>query len=291
MRNMVHAELMKVRTRWLPYVLVIAALLGVSLQIWLGGYVSFSQSDGGDHFNSLHTLALPWSLPALLDSGQYWGSILVGVLTASFISTDFNWGTVRQTLIRGHTRGEYLISKFLALAFMACIGLLFVLAIGILWSVLATMAAGEPVTLHTPGGPSVPEFGAMILRAGYAILPYGLLAFMISVVTRSTAAGTTAVLLYVFIESAVLGILGEVGGTWADLRILLLGHNVSALLSANNIRGVESFNSLAFRPQPTASDLPSATVGALIILLYCLIFAGISYWAFVRRDIRATEGG
>ncbi len=290
MRDLIQAELMKVRTRWLPYVLVIAALLGVSLQIWLGGYVSFTQAQRSDAVNSLHTMALPWSLPALLDSGQYWGSILVGVLTASFISTDFNWGTVRQTLIRGHTRGEYLISKFLTLVAMACVGLLFALAIGILWSVLATTAAGESVTLHAPGGPSLPEFGAMILRAGYAILPYGLLAFMISIITRSTAAGTTAVLLYVFIESAVLGILGAVGGTWADLRILLLGHNVSALLAANNINGVERFHTLAFRPQPTASDLPSATVGAVIILIYCVVFAAISYWAFAHRDIRATEG-
>ncbi|MBF6599977.1 MAG: ABC transporter permease subunit [Dehalococcoidia bacterium] len=292
MREMVQAELMKVRTRWLPYVLVIIALIGVLLQVWLGGYVTYVNAQySEDQRTALQLMALPWSLPSLLESGQYWGSILIGVLTASFIATDFNWGTVRQSLIRGHTRGEYLVSKLLALLLLATVGLAVALTAGILSSVLATAAAGAPVTLHVAGGPSVPQLGAMILRAGYGVLPYALLAFAISVVTRSTAAGTTAVVLYVFIESAVLGIFGQLGGTWSDLRVLFLGHNVSAVLAANRIAGADSFPSLAFRPQPSPGDLPNAMTGALVVALYCLAFALISYRAFARRDIRATEGG
>jgi ABC-2 type transport system permease protein len=290
MSRLVAAELMKFRTRWLPYVLVLIAIAGISFQVWVGGYVTYRAASGGRaEAEAFHSLALPWSLPSMLDAGQYWGAILVGVLTASVVATEFSWGTVRQPLIRGHSRSEYLTAKLLGLVLAATIGLLIALAAGILMSALATWTAGETVTLHIAGGPSLGEMGLMVLRAGYAVLPYGLLAFAVSVLTRSTAAGTVAVLLYVFIESSVIGILGAVGGRWADARAFTLGHNVSALLAANNIAG-QQFNTLAFRARPDASDLPSALTGAIVIAIYCVVLGAIAYLNFDRRDVRATEG-
>ena len=290
MSELVAAELMKFRTRWLPYVLLFIAMAGVSFQVWVGGYVTFQASqEFSSEQSALHTLSLPWSLPAMLDAGEYWGAILVGVLVASVVSTEFNWGTVRQPLIRGHSRAEYLTAKLLGLALASAVGLLVALAVGLLMSVLATLAAGESVTLSAAGAPSVPEMLLMVLRAGYCVLPYALLAFSVSVVTRSTAAGTVAVILYVFVESAAIGILGAAGGHWADARAYLLGHNVAALLAANHI-GETSFNSLAFRAMHVPSELPSPFIGAFVVALYSIALAGIAYWSFSRRDVRASEG-
>jgi ABC-type transport system involved in multi-copper enzyme maturation permease subunit len=288
--QLIAAELMKFRTRWLPYVLLFIAMAGISFQIWVGGYVTFQASEEfASQQDALNTLSLPWSLPAMLEAGQYWGAILVGVLIASVVSTEFNWGTVRQPLIRGHSRAEYLTAKLLGLALASAVGLLVALACGLLMSVLATLAAGESVTLDAAGGPSVAEMLLMVLRAGYCVLPYALVAFTVSVVTRSTAAGTVAVILYVFIESAAIGILGAAGGHWADARAYLLGHNVAALLTANHI-GDTGFNSLAFRGMHDPSELPSPVVGAFVVAVYSVVLAGLAYWSFGRRDVRASEG-
>src|SRR3989337_122618 len=106
------AELVKIRKRWLVYVLLLVMLLGAAIQIWLAGYSSWrSASDqfGDELASALRSFVLPYSLPALLDSGQYWGSLLIGILTASVVATEYAWGTVRQAVLRGHTRRPYLI--------------------------------------------------------------------------------------------------------------------------------------------------------------------------------------
>ena len=290
MRRLVNAELMKFRTRWFPYVLALIAVAGVAFQVWVGGYVSWQSAEGfQDTAVAARTFALPWSLVALLDAGQSWGAILVGVFTASVVATDFGWGTVRQSLIRGHSRGSFLFAKAFAIALASAIALLIVLAVGIVFCIFASSLAGEAITLHVRGGPSTAGIVMMVVRAAYAILPYGLMALMITVVTRSTAAGATMILLYVFIEAAVISILGSVGGTWADARGWLLGHNVASLMAVNRI-GSADYHSLAIGERASPGELPDPIVATVVIALYCVAFVAITYRVFASRDVRAPDG-
>ncbi|MHB8378026.1 MAG: ABC transporter permease subunit [Dehalococcoidia bacterium] len=295
MGDLIVAEFMKVRTRWMPYVLFLIALAGVSLIVWIGGYVAWMTADGSEDMvsaqqSALRALALPWSLVTLLDAGQFWGSILVGVLTASVVATEHSWGTVRQSLIRGHTRGEYLLVKALGISLVSALGLLVALGIGIVFSMVASDLAGVAVTLDVPGGPSALGIVVMIARTAYTILPYGLLAFMLTVVSRSTAVGAAGIILFVFIESTIISIFGGIGGGWAEARGFLLGHNVAALLAANRI-DLHTFNTIAPREQQLPSALPDPWVAALVVGVYCVAFAAIAYWSFARRDVRAPDGG
>ena len=292
--RVVGAELLKVRKRWLPYVLFLVMVIGVSIQVWLVGYASWldERNDAGYGFGqeALRALALPWSLPALLNSGQFWGAILVGILTASAVATEHGWGTVRQALIRGQTRSQYLTTKLLVIAPIAAISLLVALGIGLGFSAITTALADRSVSFNIPGGggPSVPEILLMILRAGYGILPYGLLAFCLAVIGRSTALGVGGILLFVFGESILIAVLGVVGGPAADVRGFFLGHNVVALLAANRIGSGPSGYSFAFRDSnPSPSELPDPAVAALVLALYCLVFLAVAYWVFQRRDLSA----
>ena len=106
----------------------------------------------------------------------------MGILAASAVGTEHSWGTVRQALIRGQPRSQYLTAKLFGIALIAAVSLLLALGIGVWFSVIATAVADLPITLDVPGGPSAAELGLMVLRAGFGILPYGLLAFSLAVV-------------------------------------------------------------------------------------------------------------
>jgi ABC-type transport system involved in multi-copper enzyme maturation permease subunit len=291
--SIIAAELLKVRKRWLPYILVLVLVVGAGVLVWLGGYTAWRANSGLDAEErrlALHTFVLPWSLVSLLDTGQFWGSFVVAVLTASMVATEFGWGTARQALVRGQTRRQYLTVKLLGITIMSAAGLLIALAAGIAFSLMATAIAGEPITLRAPGGPAPPGLVLMVLRAGYAVVPYGLLAFCLTVVGRSTALGVAGTLMYMIAEAILLGILHGLGGIAPTVQAFILGHNASAVLSANVI-GTENYNSLAFRSNPLPLDLPDPAVGALVIALYCALFLAIAYGVFQRRDLGIESGG
>src|SRR5881397_2524522 len=146
---------------------------GTAFVIWLGGYGDWQ---GSDDFqgkqDALHTFAFPWSIPSLLDSGQFWGAFFVGILVASVVATEYNWGTVRQALIRGQSRTQYLAIKLAGLVLVSALSLLTALAAGLGFSLLATSIADQPITLDVPDGPSAAEVILMVVRAGYAVIPY-----------------------------------------------------------------------------------------------------------------------
>ena len=287
---MLAAELLKVRKRWMPYILLLVMVAGAAIVIWLAGYGSWLDERNDAEFRfggeALRTFALPWSIPALLDSGQFWGAILVGILTASVVATEYGWGTVRQAVIRGQTRSQYLTAKLLGIAVIAAISLLLALGIGVGFSVIATALADRPITLDVRGGPSVPEVALMVLRAGYTILPYGLLAFCLAVVGRSTTLGVAGILLFMFGEAIILAILEGIGSVAADARAFSIGHNVQAILTANRI-GTGDYYSFAPRETLNPSELPDPAIAALVLGLYCIGFLMIAFVIFRRRDIHA----
>jgi ABC-2 type transport system permease protein len=232
---------------------------------------------------------LPWSLPNLLDSGQFWGAMLVGILAASAVSTEYSWGTVRQAIVRGQSRVEYLALKLLGLTVVARATLLVALAVGLLFAVLATVAAGQPVTFEAPGAPGAGGTVLMVLRAGYAIIPYGLFAFMLTVVSRSTVLGVGGSILYVMLEAMLLAIFEQSGGAFAYSRAFFIGHNALALVTANQFAGL-SLASIAPRQPLPASDLPDPAAAAVALALYSAAFLAISFTVFQRRDL-GTDGG
>ena len=289
MDSLLGAEILKTRKRWLPYVILIVILIALAFQMFPAGYFSWTEAqefDSHGRSDALRTFALPWSITTLLDSGQFWGSIFVAVLTSSVVATEFSWGTVRQALVRGQSRSSYLTVKLLGIIIIAATLLLAGLFAGILLSIITTAIAGEPITLDVRGGPSIPEIGLMILRAGFGIVPYGLMAFTLTVVGRSTALGLTGVLIFLFGEAITISILESIGGVAADLRDFSIGDNAASLLAANRI-GPGSYHSLAPREHPIAADLPDIWLATFVLALYCLAFLAIAYFAFQRRDLKA----
>ena len=283
MRGLLAAELLKTRKRWLPYILLLPVLAALAFQTFVG-YFAIWRHEGD--IEGLHVSVLPWSLPSLLDLAQYLATIVLAILAASTVATEHGWGTVRQALIRGQTRSQYLTTKLLGLAVVGGIGFLLVLAFGVLLSAILTAVEDR----GSPDSLSAFEGLLMIVRAAYGVLPYMLLAFCLAVVGRSTTLGVAGVLLYVIGEAIVLSTLGGIGGATADARAYFIGHNVVALSVANQVGQVDHF-SLAPRERPLASELPDPAIAALVLALYCGVFLAIAYWTFQRRDLGVESGG
>ncbi len=289
MDSILGAELLKTRKRWMPYVIFIVILVALAVQMFPAGYLSWTSAEEFDVVgkgDALRTFALPWSIVTILDSGQFWGSIFVAILASSVVATEFSWGTVRQALVRGQSRSGYLTVKLCGIVIIAAVLLLAGLLAGILLSIITTAIAGATITLDVRDGPSIPEIGLMVLRAGIGIIPYGLMAFALAVVGRSTALGLTGVLIYLFGEAIAIAVVESIGGFAADLRDFSIGDNVASLLAANRI-GAGGYNSLAPREHPVAADLPDIWVAMLVLTVYCFAFLAIAYYVFQRRDLRA----
>jgi len=296
--SLLAAELLKTRTRWLPWVLFVVLLLGAGVQVWLFGYTAWwdlhDEADPelrNDVPGATRAFVLPWALPTLLDAGQFWGSIIIGVLIASAVATEYNWGTVRHAIARGQSRDGWLTVKLTGVALFCSALLLLTLAWGIASSIITSNMAGFDVTLDPAGSVelSIAEIPLMILRAGVGVLPYALLAFALAAIGRSTALGATGIILFIFIEAAVIGIFDALGGTFEDLLVFSMGHNAASLLAANRLDS-ETYASLAFRENPDPASLPDPWFAFVMLAAWCVLLLAVTYYVFRRRDLRLGTG-
>jgi ABC-2 type transport system permease protein len=283
---MLAAELLKVRGRWMPWVLCLILVAMLALTIF-GPYVSWQNNGRGFlEVEERQAFVLPWSLTTTLNTIQSLGSVVLAVVAASLVGTEYSWGTVRSCLVRGQTRNRYLLTKLLGLAAVGFALLLAAFAASLIFTLVTTHLADQPITLDVPDGPSVPEVTLMFLRTAFTVLPYALAGFLLAELFHSTAAGVGGSLVYLFVEGILLAVLGNLGGAAADARLLLVGHHVSAVMELNRIGGETMFGGFVLRPQPEASDLLPPTQAAVAVASYCLFLAGTALCLFQRRDVR-----
>ena len=62
MANVLATEVLKVRKRWMPYVLLLLMVAGAAVLIWLIGYVGYKEDPRGEYRgDASSTFAFPWS--------------------------------------------------------------------------------------------------------------------------------------------------------------------------------------------------------------------------------------
>ena len=148
--------------------------------------------------------AFPTSLANGFIAGRGFGGILVMILAASLIGSEYGWGALRTVLTKGTGRWPLLASKLLLLAG---------LSVGAL--VVATAALGVSsvialTTLNTDWIAASADWSGLGIgfgKAVYGMLPYVALAVFAAVVTSSTAAAIGISLSYWFAESILVGVL------------------------------------------------------------------------------------
>ena len=220
---------------------------------------------------------LPGSIPTALGTVQTLGLILMAILTASAIGIDYGAGTLRSVLTQGTGRWPYLTAKLLTLALLALLGLVVAVA-----SVAAssTIASGLAGAAPAAAGTAVTWSDALtaLFKAWVSILPYIALTAFVTIIARSSAAGMAIGLGYYFFEQLIVALFSALFSWFQNVADFFLVRNISAWTGATG--GFQG-----------AGTLPDPTQAIIVLGVYTLVFGGIAYWLFERRDVAGATGG
>ena len=232
-----------------------------------------------DSFRSIEELrrgfTLPNSMAASVSGFASMGPLAVGpllvmLLAASLVGSEYGWGTLRTVLTGGISRWKFLSAKLLLLLRL-CSGVLIVIALLAVVSSLTAgaISPGDAGEVADPG--SWPNVVAVFFKTLYGFLPFIGLSVFVTVLTSSRSVGIAVSVGYVIVESIVAPVL-RLSDTFAGATDYLL---------------VQSFRSWTDVPAVGGSDLLQAFV---VILAYTVFFVVATTWIFRRRDVVGAVG-
>jgi ABC-2 type transport system permease protein len=224
---------------------------------------------------SYQGFTLPGSVSTALGIVQTLALILIAILTASAIGIDYGAGTLRSVLTQGVGRWPYLTAKIITLAVLAFFGLIVALATVAITSLVAASLAGAPPA--GAGTATWSDAGLALWKAWSSTLPYLALTTFVTVFARSSAAGMAIGLGYYFAEQIIVALFSNLFSWFQNVANFFLVRNISGWTGATG--------GLA------AGTLPDQTQALFVLGIYTLVFGGIAYWLFERRDVQGATGG
>ena len=229
----------------------------------------------------LDEFTIPQSITSAATGAVLFTPILLIILAASHVGSEYGLGTLRPALTRGTGRWQFLASN-LVLLFLLSIATTIAIAVA---AALSSLLAGvippdETGTLAESGKWS--EFLIAEGKAIYACVPYIGLGVCLAVLTQSASAGIAIALGYYVVELIAAPI----------LTVTIWGQQITDYLLRNNVDGwIESaFVSVELNGANSATNQPEALQAFLAILAYTLIFGIAAFLVFVRRDIAGAKG-
>ncbi len=208
------------------------------------------------------------------------------VLAASVVGAEYAWGTVRTNLIRGPGRVPYLAAKLLLLLLLALVTLVLLFVASVLYTIITSslVAGGIDWSFLDWGfaGRVLAAFG----RTWFVMTLPMLMASLVAVATRSSAAATGVGIGYIFLEAIVVGILGAVSGWGETLRQYTIGYNVTAIMTMNTLGAGEV--PLVGLNLILLDEPPGFFRAAGVLLGYALVFLGLAFYLFKKRDVAAA---
>jgi ABC-2 type transport system permease protein len=277
--NLMRWEWFKLRKRRMPWVILALFLAYPQLGVWVS-YLSYRTQPDGETYASF---TLPQSLLGAANVAcSFLGIPLIIIFTASVIGTEYQWGTIRPVLAKGTGRWQYLTSKVLLLWLLVAGAVLIIMALTAVSSLIAgALAGGAPEGASASASwVDVPiAFG----KASFVLLPYMALATLFTVLTTSWAIGMAISLGYYLVEYFVTLSYLSVPNVpkWVEIVFsFVLGINVQALLIAGHVSaaGDTDIGEILDR-------YPGAPHAFLVLMVYILLFGGLTLWIFQRRDV------
>jgi ABC-2 type transport system permease protein len=285
MFRLLRSEIYRLRRRWMPWVLLLLmAAVGVGFYVLI--YVSAQAQITATQNGTLPSQ--PGQLEAMQEALRELrpdrvqsfgvgivsgiGSVMLIILAASHLGTEFGWGTLRTLLAHGAGRGQFVGSKSLSLALFAFVLMVVGVIAAIAGSYLVTTMANE-----TRDGLNIAAVVDRTARGYYVFLPYMALAMLIALWARSAGAGIAAGLIVYFTESLVSQLLIQFNRDFAGIVNYGLSRNASALTRVAVTTGAA--------PEATFAALPDPAQAAIVLGIYTALFIGLAYWRLRTRDV------
>lgn len=274
--DMLKMEALKMRKR--PMLLVTFALLMLAVvAIPVIGYVAINATtyaNPAQKADELQSFLLPNGIQLALDISYIVGSILLTVLAAGIIGSEYGWGTTRVLVGSGADRTRLMTAK---IVYVAQITLMFGLAgtlVGSLTSLAVTVVSGNDLTLGGFDGGWLVDLGLMLLRSFFLTFVSAVIGFAVAAMTRSFAAGIAVGIGVGTLEPILTALLGLAGSVGDIVNQFLLSPNMTSIQALNGFGNVT----------PPANVLnPWQAAG--VLSAYIVILLGASIMLFRRRDI------
>lgn len=251
MKNLIRAELLKLRTTRLIYGLALAALALAAISVISA--ISSAGKSGGDP-----ALGTGEGVRNIMSAGSS-GTIIVLVIGILIMASEFRHSTVTSTFLvsprRGRVVGAKIIASALVGAGIAIVAAALTLALSVPW--LSSEHIHVHILSHNVG---VVLLGGIAAMAIYAAVGVGLG----SLIRNQTAAVFVALAWVLVVESLLVGFVPEVG-KWIP------GGAESALTGAAN--------------RAASNGLLPMWAGALLLVGYGVLFAVGGTRFTMRRDV------
>lgn len=278
MLSLVRMELLKLSKRPMTWVLNILLLGGLALAP-IGGFLAMQGAGAETRASIVQQLTMPGILLLTSNLIYIFGSIMLAILAASSIGSEYSWGTLRPMLVTGIPRGRFLAAKLLALAVIALSFVVTPLLLNGLLSLPIAISADAPLVAGTVDLAWFGKLFAIIGRTYLLVMVPALIAFMVSVVSRSQAAGIGAALGILIGEQVVTVLLTLLGAGWTKTLIdLFPGRNSAVITNLYN-----RFDAVV---------VPAGSLGEgrvlLTLAVYALACLVVAFLVFRRRDIRGA---
>lgn len=271
------ADGLKMRKRWATWIMVAILLAWLVLLVYALLYLVIktqpsSFRGGGVSAEVLKRQIFPENfIPTVLSTAASIGAAIMIIFGALSTASEYGWSTVQTILIQKPGRTAVLGGKLVALAVATVLISIAALAV-------AALAAYVVVTLD--GSSSSWPAAAVILK-GFVALALQLAVWaafgaFLGLAFRSTAAAIGGGLVYLFVGEALIG------GLFRNTPVI---KSVLKYLPGINADAVNAAFPLSYRNPNTQAPLVDATHGVITLLIYLVVFTGLSLLIFRRRDV------
>lgn len=277
MSSLIKMELLKLVKRPMTWVLIILLLGGTGFGTVVS-LLNLGEVTPELRESILQRLTLPGIFPWTAEFIYIFGAIMLAILAASSIGSEYSWGTLRPMLATGVSRARFLGAKVVALAVVALAFVLLTLLQSAVLAVPIALANDRPA-VPTLDAAWLLDLAAIIGRSYLTVLVPMAIAFLVSLVGRSQAAGIGAALGLLIGEQIVALLLLSLGLDWSRALVKLFPGRNSMLL-------IETYN--AFGAVAPPSGAVSESRALLTLFAYGIICLAVSFVIFRRRDIRGA---
>ncbi len=194
-------------------------------------------------------------------------SILVIVLAAQSMGSEYGWGTIRAMVSRASGRVPFIAAKLIVIAAYALLTLIVtaVASVGLAF-LFASLADNDTTVSGSEWVDVLEAIGRGLLSIGV----YAIIALVITILSKSTAAGIAGTLALSFLEPVVWVLLGAASDAFDTVSEYFISYNVTGLTSVGSDQAVDGFD---------------ATRGAIIIAAWLIGLLAVALSIFRRRDI------
>jgi ABC-2 type transport system permease protein len=273
MRALVRMELLKLRKRRMTWI-----MLGLLVGLRLAGtaFSVFWSSRAGVEPEIRERIIASATLPSVISETLTFiaglGAFLLAILTAASMGSEYGWGTLYAIIGSGVPRGRFLAAKLIALCTVAVAYTVVALLVMVSAAVPTALLLERPILTGTVDTSWLANIALMVARTVLPLLAQIAMAFAITVVTRSQAAGVGVALAASFIEPLAALVLDMLGGSLASVADYLLLVNVQALMQYNGFGNVQV-------PEGALSQ----THAVLVILGWMVLYVTTALLVFRRR--------